>query len=245
MSWPIPKTILVLFLLVLTVPAGAATLQLEGPAGASLTINDEALGFFPLEGPLEVVPGIYHIRSEMPGHITFETTINLQRDTDWQRVTVRLFPLSRKTAWSSNLLFAGLGQHYMGKKTRGYIYNGLEAGGLLVAIGAEIQRSNHRQDYLKLKDSYDQAINADDIARYKEEADQAYSDMKNKEDLRNAGLLVAGGAIVVSIIDALVFFPAVSAGPGSGVPSTGGTDTGLLDGTNPLATVHARVTLKF
>lgn len=245
MSRQILTIIPVIFLLALAAPADAATLVIDGPAGAAVTLNGEAAGFFPLDGPLELSVGSYEIRSELPGYIPFTATVNLGWDTAWQQVTVRLIPLSRRTAWSSNLLFAGLGQRYLGQKTRGWIYTAAEAGGLLVALGAEIQRSNSRQDYLKLKDNYDRAINADDIARYKAEAEQAYGDMKDKEDLRNTGLLVAGSAILVSVIDALIFFPAIEAGPGAGPVRTGAVPDGLPDNDHALTTVHAAVTLKF
>ena len=65
----------------------AATLVVDGPAGASLTANGKPIGFFPLDGPLELPPGTYELLSEMPGYITFETTVVLHWETDWQHVT--------------------------------------------------------------------------------------------------------------------------------------------------------------
>ena len=56
-------------------------------------------------------------------------------------------------------------------------------------------------------DKYNASINADDITRYRESADQAYSDMENQESKRNTALLVAAGAIVVSVLDADHLFP--------------------------------------
>jgi hypothetical protein len=115
----------------------------------------------------------------------------------------------------------------------------------LVALFAELERSNLRQDYLELEEKYNSTINADEIDRYRDAADQAYSDMLDMEDTRNTALLVAGGAIVVSIIDAIIFFPSVEAGAGP-VP----LDTGHLDSApgmdhNPLTAVHAAVRLEF
>ena len=228
--------------------ATAATLEITGPPGASLVINDQDMGFLPLDGPLDLAPGVYNIQSELPGHGKYEHDLRLVSDTDWQRLTIRLVPFSRKTAWSSNILFAGLGQHYLGKSTRGYIYNAAEAGGLLVALFAELNRSNLRKDYLTLEDEYNASINADDITRYREAADQTYSDMEDAESMRNTGLLVAGGAIVVSIIDALLFFPNVEAGSGHVPLNTGALDDGILD-SGPWAdnstAVHAGVKLEF
>lgn len=248
----IAKTCLVLFALAALCPVAAlsATLEITGPPGASLIINDVDMGFFPLEGPLELEPGPYHIKSEYPGHITYEHELRLIDENDWQRVTVRLVPLSRKTAWTSNILFAGLGQHYMGSKTRGYIYNLAEAGGLVVALVAEMGRSNSRSDYLDLQEQYNSSINADDISRYREAMDEAYNDMLDQEDLRNTGLMVAAGAIVVSILDAIILFPSVEAGAGPVPVDMGSLDSGPggpggLSDTDPLTAVHAAVRLEF
>lgn len=241
--------ILFLILLVLaTVLSGtalAATLEITGPPGASLVINGRDMGVFPLSGPLELGPGDYALKSELAGHIDYEHELTLVGDDDWQRLAVRLVPLSRKTAWSSNLLFAGLGQHYLGKPVRGYIYNLAEAGGLLVALFAELDRSNLRKDYLDIMDKYNSSINADDITRYRETAEQTYSDMEDKEKLRNTGLYVAGGAIVVSILDAIIFFPSVEAGTGPVPLDTGSLEPGLWNDPNPLTTAHLAVRLEF
>lgn len=226
-------------------PVSAATLEITGPPGATLNINGRDLGAFPLDGPLDLEAGVYLIRSELPGYITYENELEVLIDVTWQRLTVRLVPLSRRTAWTSNLVFAGLGQHYLGKPVRGYFYNAAEAGGLLVALFAELERSNLRKDYLDLQDRYNSSINADDIIRFRESADKAYSDMKDQEDLRNLGLIVAGGAIVVSILDALLTFPAVEAGPGPVPVDYGTLEHGPWSEPDPLTTVHAAVRLEF
>ena len=230
---------------VIPVTCAAVTLEITGPPGASLVINGQDMGFFPLDGPLDLAPGIYVIKSKLPGFIAYEQELDLPVDLKWQRLAVRLIPYSRQTAWTSNLLFAGLGQHYLGKPIRGYIYNVAEAGGLLVALMAELERSNLRKDYLNLQEKYDASINADDLIRFREEADQAYSDMKDKEDLRNTGLIVAGSAIVISIIDAIVFFPSVEAGAGPVPLDLGAFEPGPWSDPNPLTTVHASVRLEF
>ncbi len=241
----IPILIIIAMAALLAAPASATTLEITGPPGASLIINGQDMGFFPLDGPLELQAGFYLIKSELPGFIAYENDLELLVDVPWQRLAVRLVPFSRKTAWTSNLLFAGLGQHYLGKPTRGYIYNAAEAGGLLVALFAELERTNLRKDYLDLQEKYDTSINADEIVRFREAADQAYSDMKDKEDLRNQGLIVAGSAIVISVIDALVFFPAVEAGAGPVPVDYGALEPGPWSDPNPLTTVHAAIRLEF
>jgi hypothetical protein len=248
------RQITTLFLIALALPAiaivsaSAATLEITGPPGASLIINDQDMGFFPLDGPLDLPSGVYTLKSQLPGYKNYEHSLKLVGDKDWERLAVRMVPYSRKTAWTSNILFAGLGQHYLDKNFRGYVYNAAEAGGLLVAIIAELDRSNLSKDYLELEDQYNSSINADDITRYREAADETYSDMEDAEKMRNTGLLVAGGAIVVSIIDAIVFFPHVEAGAGHVPLNTGALDDGILN-TGPWASsataLHASVKLEF
>jgi len=241
------KSLLIVLALsaVLPVAALAATLEITGPPGASLVINDQDMGFFPLDGPLDLPAGTYTIKSKLRGHAAYEHTLKLVGDNDWQRVAVRMVPFSRKTAWTSNILFAGLGQHYVGRKTRGYLYNLAEAGGLLVALMAELDRNNLSNEYLELQDLYNSSINADDITRFREEADQAYSDMKDAEDMRDTGLMVAVGAIAVSILDSILFFPSVEAGVGPVPMDTGALDTWQWNNSNPLKTVHVAVRLEF
>lgn len=224
--------------------AAAATLELTGPAGATVALNDRPLGRFPLADPLDLPPGRYDIHCHQDGHLPYTYTVRLLSNDDWQRVTVRLVPLSRRTAWSSNLLLAGLGQHYLGHGRRGYVYNAVEIGGLLTALAGELQRSNLESDYLKLADLYNRAVNAEEITRLRGEAETKYNDMQDMESLRDTGLIVAGGAIVVSIVDALLSFPAVAAGGGT-VP----VDTGALEtpwrGTAHANAMHAGLRLSF
>ncbi len=238
----------VAFLTALPSGVRAATLEITGPNGASVVINDRIMGFLPLDKPLTLAPGKYEIKSELPGYLPFETTLTLNEVTDWKRLQIRPVVMSKTTAWTSNLLFAGLGQHYMGKSLKGYFFNLAEATGLVVAIGGEMQRTNYRKDYQLLKDKYDSAINPGDQQYYKELADQAYADMEEMEKMRNTGLLVAGGAIVLSILDSVFLFPAAEMGPGEVPLQTGSTEfdgPGFSGSSNPLQTVHAGIKLKF
>ena len=226
----------------------AATLDITGPYGASVVINDRIMGFLPLAQPLTLSPGLYDIRSELPGYLPFESSVILTGVNDWQRLQIRPIIMSKKTAWTSNILFAGMGQHYMGKSFKGYFFNLAEAGGLLTALAAELQRTNSRKDYLLLEGKYDSAINEDDLEYYKGLADQAYTDMEDAEKLRNTGLMVAGGAIVLSIIDALLLFPNAEIGPGEVPLQTGSAEVegpGFSGSPNPFQTVHAGLKLEF
>ncbi len=222
----------------------AATLEVTGPAGAMISLNNRPLGTFPLDGPLDLPPGSYTIHVQRPGNEPYENTVRLMSITDWQRVTVRLIPFSRRVAWSGNLLLAGLGQHYLGHSFRGYVYNAAEVGGLLTALAAELQRSNLKSDYLKLADLYNSSINAEEIVQLGNAADAKYNDMHDMADLRDTGLMVAGGAIAISIIDALLSFPKVEAGGGAVPVQTSQLDTSWQNNNTDHA-LHASLRLAF
>jgi len=233
-------------LALLPLAAQAATLDITGPAGATVTVNDHIMGFLPLNQTLTLTPGKYEIKSELPGYLPFETTVNLPETESWQRLQIRMILMSKKTAWTSNLLFAGMGQHYMGKSLKGYFFNLVEAGGLLTAFAGEIQRSDFRKDYLLQKSKYDSALNPGDMEYYQGLAEKAYSDMEDMESLRNTGLMVAGGAIVLSVLDAIFLFPGVDVGPGEIPVQTGALDSDFFNSSsNPMKTVHASFKLEF
>ncbi len=203
----------------------AATVDILGPAGAEVMLDGAPLGFLPLAGSTTVAPGKHELRCDLPGYVDYKEPITLDNDQDHLIITIRMTPLSLRTAIGSNLLLAGLGQHYLGHGTRGWLYNATEIGGLLTALSGEIQRSNHRKDYLLLRGRYDQAINSEEITTLRAATDKAYSDMQDMETLRNTGLAVAGGVIIFSMIDAWLSFPRITAG----------------SGTLPVATIHAPV----
>ena len=233
-----------LLLSLLAGTAAAATLEITGPAGATVSLNDRPLGVFPLDGPLDVPPGFYTITSQLQGHANFEQKVRLVSINDWHRITVRLMPFSRKTAMGSSVLFAGMGQHYLGDGFRGYVYNAAEAGGLLAALAGELQRSNLEKDYLKLVELYNGALNADNVVALGEEAEAKYQDMTDMEELRDLGLMVAGGAILVSLLDVIITFPKVEAGAGTVPMDTGSLETPWSD-TETDNSLHAGLRLKF
>lgn len=229
--------------------ASAATLHLAGPAGATVSLNGSFIGFLPLPEPLNLPPGHYDLACEMPGRIPHRESLDLAGNDDWRHITVRLLPYSKRTAVLSNLAVAGLGPRYLGHGTRGWVYSAVEAGGLLVALGSEIHRSNAQKEYLLALDAYNHGLNADDIAVLRAAADAKYHDTKNAANLRDLGLTAAIGAIVVSMVDAWLSFDGVTAGAGE-LPS-GGAGMSATMGQPTAATLagapsfHSAVRLSF
>lgn len=205
--------------------ATAATLQLAGPAGASVVLNGRAIGFLPLAEPLTLPAGTWDLLCEMPGRIPHRQRLVFENDEEWRHVTVRLLPYSRRTALLSNVVLAGLGPRYLGHSTRGWFYSVVETGGLLTALAGELDRSTANREYLLAMDAYGQAVNANDIAVRRAAADAKHQEISDATDLRDRGLLTAAGAVVVSMLDAWLSFGAVTAGAGDLPPAGAASET--------------------
>lgn len=194
--------------------ARAARLEVAGPAGAALEIDGRALGPLPLAGPLELEPGIYDLACRLQGHQPFRHELLFGASDEVIRLQIRLTPLSRKDALLYGSVLAGLGQHYVGRPRLGWALTVAELGGLATAVVGETSLRSRRDDYLVMYDAYGHALDEDDIAARKLAADEAYGKMKDAQALRDTGLIVAAGAVVVGLLDLLLRFPAVAAGPG-------------------------------
>ena len=223
--------------------AHAATLELVGPDGARLIINDKSTSYLPLRSPLQLPPGTYTIRCELKGYAPYEQEVKLVSG-DWLRLRIRMTRLSRTTAALGNIPIAGMGQFYMGKRVKGWVLLATEAGGLVTALAGEMQRSDYRKDYLLLKDKYDSAINANEIARYRRLSSEAYQNMEDAESLRNTGLIVAGAAVALSVLDALLLFPEAEVGAGP-PPVVGWRDEEPASARDRLTSFHAGLRLSF
>lgn len=220
--------------------AGAATLQLAGPAGAAVKVNGSMVGFLPLAEPLVMPPGSYEISCEVPGFQPHRETVRFLQDDQWRQVSIRLLPYSRATAVFSNLAVAGAGPRYLGHSRRGWLYTAAEAGGLLAALFGEMARSSAQEEYLLAMDAYGRAIEAGEIAALRADADARYRDAVDAADLRDLGLAVAGGAIVASMLDSWLSFGAVTGGAGD-LPAGGPTTSAAPAG----ASFHTAVRLGF
>ncbi|MFH1844103.1 MAG: PEGA domain-containing protein [bacterium] len=217
------------------VESGAATLVLTGPAGATVSLNGDDHGRFPLAGSLTLLHGVYEVQCELPGYVPYTEIIQLDGPDAWLRLEVRLTPYSRTISVASNLLLAGLGQHYQGRTRTGYFYNAVEIGGLLAALYGEMAFLNHRDDFLLANELYESAVTETDIEYYRNETESAFDKMDSADTTRKLGLYAAAGAIVVSMLDAWLFFPSVEVGPGTTPAISGGGGA-----TSPLLTANHR-----
>ena len=199
--------------------AGAATLAIEGKPGTAVFLNEEPLGFLPLTAPLDLPAGMHVVRAEQRGMETLSKQVLLSEDSV-VRLQLRLVPLSRRDAITYSFLLAGTGQRYLGRSNLGWALTVTEVFGLMTALISEAQYQNNHDDYLVAYDNYLNSIGNNDIIFWRNQADAAWSDMDRAESRRNTAMLVAGGAVLVSVLDSWLRFPGMETGPGP-VPPTG------------------------
>ncbi len=232
--------VLLVLLLCAAAAAQSATVHLSGPEGALVRMNGQDLGLLPFDAPLELPAGVFEFECRIRGHEQFTKVIVISDRDQWLHVRLRPIPLTRGRAVAGSAIYAGLGQWYMGATVRGWVYFLGETGGLLTALAGELQRSNYSDDYTNYQAKYDSAIVDEEIAYWKQQSQQAYSNMEDMESLRNTGLYVALGSYVVSLLDAWLLFPSVDIGPGTLPP----TETSLAP-LNFRSGAHAAVVIDF
>ena len=208
-------TVIAVLLLFLGGPAAAATLLLTGTPGAAVTLDGVRLGVLPLDGPVTLDEGGHLLKAERRGMMPFTTMIDVPEADAVVRENVRMTPLSRRDAVGYSLVCAGLGQRYEGRRMLGWILTAVEAGGLLTAIAADASVNNHKGEYLLAMDSYRQAVLPADVAYYRAQAADAHAKAGDAADLRDTAALAAGGAVIISMLDAWLRFPSVDAGAGT------------------------------
>lgn len=222
--------------------APAATLQVAGPAGTRVTVDGTVAGTLPLAAPLTLAPGTHELVGELPGMVPHHLQVRIEHDDEWRHVTFHPLPYSRRTAVLGNVVLAGMGQRYLGHPGRGLIYSAVEAGGLLAALVGEIGRSNANDEYLLALDAYHQAINQDEVVAARVAAEAKRRDVQDAADRRDLGLMVAAGAVAVSMIDAWLSFGHVTSGAGELPPVT---TADALPPAAPLRAFHTAVRLSF
>ena len=192
--------------------AAAATLEVDGPAGAAVTVDGAQIGQLPLASPVALEPGLHVVTCALRGCELFTADVLIVQEGAAHRLCARLIPLRRRDGVLYSFVFAGLGQRYIGRPTLGWALTGLEAGGLVAGLAGELSLRNRRDDYAVLYDAYLNAITDEEIAARRAEAEAAWSRADDAESLRRTGLLVATGALVVSVLDAWLRFPSLEAG---------------------------------
>jgi hypothetical protein len=217
----------------------AATVHLTGPVGAEVSIDGRRIGSLPL-APLDLPVGTRVVRCRAHAHEVLDQVLVVSDPTAVQHLRLRPVPLRRDRAVTGSLLYAGLGQWYAGADLRGWAYFLGESVGLITALGGELARSNEQDEYTNAIRNYERAVAPSDITFWRSEAATAHQNAQDMADLRDLGLMIAGGAWALSILDAWLLTPTVDVGAGPVPPSAMRAGMPVSrDG------VHATVTIEF
>jgi len=174
--------------------AFAATLQVNGPAGAEVVLRGEVLGVLPLSEPIELPHGQVHvIEIRKPGYVTHEEQVLLQMPETEQVVDVELLKLGKRTAVIGSALLAGTGQFYQDRNTTAWIHLGLQLTAWGSAIYGELQFKDKRDEYELLDQQYKEALAPTEIAALSEDRDAKWNEMQDAKSWRNWSL----GAVAV------------------------------------------------
>jgi len=203
-----------LALMLLALPATGATLVLSGTPGARVVIDGAPAVTLPMSAPVTLSDGWHTVTAERKGMQTMRRKFVAEGAHQVIRLHMRLEPMSRNRAVLQSFVLAGSGQRYVGRPTLGWILTGVEVGGLLTALVADMSAQNSKDAYQLAIEDYNAAILPDDLAHYRALAEDEHASMKNALDLRDAALVAAAGAVVVGVLDALLRFPSADMGPG-------------------------------
>jgi hypothetical protein len=203
-----------LALLTLASPAAGATLILTGTPGAQVTIDETFTVTLPVDDPLTLGDGWHTVSARRRGMQSVSREFVVEGGHDVVRLHLRLMPLRRNHAVVQSLMLAGSGQRYVGRPTVGWVLTGVEVGGLLTAVFADLSAQNSKDEYLLALDAYRQAFLPEDLAHYRARVEDEHDSMRKALDLRDAALIAAAGAVAVSVLDVLLRFPSAELGPG-------------------------------
>ncbi|MBC8424795.1 hypothetical protein H8E07_11790 [bacterium] len=204
-----------LALLALAMPAAGATLILSGTPGAQVVIDGAAVGALPLDEPVALGDGWHTVTAERTGMLSMRRKFVAEGEHQVIRLHLRLTPMSRKHAVVQSLMLAGSGQRYVGRPTLGWVLTGIEVGGLLTALVSDLSAQNSKDEYLLALEGYDTAFLPADLEYYRARVEDKHGAMKDALDLRNVALAAAAGAVVVSVLHAVLRFPSAEMGPGT------------------------------
>jgi hypothetical protein len=161
-----------------------------------------------------VEPGIHTLKATLGGMQDHATVLRIGEPDQMARVELRMRPLSRKDVALGGLLLAGQGQRDLGRDRLGWALTAAELGGLVAALYGEVVVQNSRDEYVLAMANYNEALTPADIAYYRELARDKLDSSESAASLRDAGLALAAGAVVVGLLDSMLRFPSLETGAG-------------------------------
>lgn len=179
----------------------AATLLVEGPPGAVLSLDGRARATLPMGQPIPVDAGDHELVLALQGFEDHRQLLPVEGGEEL-RLQLELLPLERARAVGYSLLLAGSGQLYQGRRARGWSYLGLQLAAVGGFVAGEAWLSSRRDDFELALEDYEEAVAPRDIEDARAEASAAAEDMESAESLRNLSAGVVVGLALLSAADA-------------------------------------------
>ena len=175
------------------------------PDGAAIYLNGGYFGNAPLESaPLEV--GEYEVTFRKPGYLPLKEPVKAVIVQDLETI-IQLAP-ERKTALKGVLrsaAFPGLGQIYVEREFKGYLYTVSEIG-LITAAAASIALYNQAVvNYNSARDEYLLQIEEDEIIRTRRNMNDRYDEVTRYKDMRDGLMMLAAGFWFWNVLDVYIW----------------------------------------
>ena len=175
------------------------------PDGAAIYLNGGYFGNAPLESaPLEV--GEYEVTFSKPGYLPLKEPVKAVIVQDLE-TTIQLAP-ERKTALKGVLrsaVFPGLGQIYVEREFKGYLYTVSEIG-LITATAASIILYNQAAvNYNSARYEYILQIEENEIIRTRRNMNDRYDEVTRYKDMRDGFIMLAAGFWLWNMLDVYIW----------------------------------------
>ncbi|MBD3161427.1 MAG: PEGA domain-containing protein [Candidatus Eisenbacteria bacterium] len=197
-------------------PMTAGTLRLRSdPPGALVILEGEHrwTGIAPWDLNRNL-RGSYKVIAQLDGYEHWERTIHLV-EGESRELQIRLSPKSAWEAGLRSLLVPGWGQQYAGSSGKGalFFFSAAALGGGLWWADAAYQ--DRVDDYRDARGAYLSAFDSgsvEDVEALRGEMQRAEGKADDAYDRRQVVLYAVGGIYLISLVDALFFFPEPSRG---------------------------------
>lgn len=203
----------VLLLLVLSSGASGSDITVTTvPDGALVAIRGEATvtGVSPVRFTQPLM-GDYTIEATMPGYERRSQRVVLAPDKP-MKFALKLNAKTRLKAAMRSLLIPGWGQRYGERPQKGIAFLSLSVASVLVYMIADRRFDNEYQDYLDVRQRYDDAMSTADRLEIWPGLQRAQRSAFDAEDDRQIAGGVVAGIWAANVLDALFFAPHRSAG---------------------------------
>jgi len=175
------------------------------PQGTQITIADKQIDLSK-NSSIELPIGWYLIKVYCSGYNYKKIKVKLIANEN-KNVDLSLTPKTKKRAIIYSALLPGLGQNYQEKTIRSWGYGIAFFTSLGLGVNYMVKYNNSVKDYNSVRIKYEEAIDEDEINKYRNEMNALYDDINSNETLRNTFYITAGVIWLWNMIDVIYLPP--------------------------------------